>query len=130
FKLKQRWQVSLAALLMRAKTLGRMKEATYLTAVKTASARGWRRLEPIPLGAPEQPIRLIGLLRGPASQRLRTNLPGGVITSLIAATVGEPAAGFRRRCEATCADPAGLPVPMISGRIYAVNRLAPTPLCT
>jgi Zn-dependent peptidase ImmA (M78 family)/transcriptional regulator with XRE-family HTH domain len=89
FKLKQRWQVSLAALLMRAKVLGRMKEATYLTAVKTASARGWRRLEPIPLGEPEQPARLIGLLRGPIAQRLRENLPAGVITSITAATAGE-----------------------------------------
>src|SRR5262249_36580453 len=53
FDLKRRWQVSLAALLMRAKTLGRMTDSTYLTAVKAISARGWRRVEPVPLGLPE-----------------------------------------------------------------------------
>ncbi len=91
FALKQRWQVSLAALLMRAKTLGRMKETTYLTAVKTASARGWRRLEPVPLGEPEQPTRLIGLLRGASGARLRETLPADMIDSLTAATAGGPA---------------------------------------
>jgi len=55
FDLKRKWQVSLAALLMRAKTLGRMSPATYLGAVKETSARGWRRVEPIPLGDCEQP---------------------------------------------------------------------------
>jgi len=55
FELKKRWQVSLAALLLRAKSLGRINDAQYVTAVKTASARGWRRVEPVPLGAPEQP---------------------------------------------------------------------------
>jgi Zn-dependent peptidase ImmA (M78 family)/DNA-binding XRE family transcriptional regulator len=58
FDLKRRWQVSLAALLMRAKTLGRMTDSSYLTAVKALSARGWRRLEPVPLGPPEHPTRL------------------------------------------------------------------------
>ena len=48
FELKRHWQVSLAALLMRARTLGRMTEGTYLSAIKTASARGWRRLNPFP----------------------------------------------------------------------------------
>jgi Zn-dependent peptidase ImmA (M78 family) len=55
FALKKRWQVSLAALLVRAKQLGKMDDASYLAAVKTASARGWRRLEPAPLGQPEHP---------------------------------------------------------------------------
>ena len=55
FQLKQKWQVSLAALLMRARTLGRMSENNYLTAIKAASARGWRRVEPVPLGRPEHP---------------------------------------------------------------------------
>ncbi len=58
FDLKRRWQVSLAALLLRAKNLGRMTDASYLTAVKALSARGWRRQEPIPIGAPENPARL------------------------------------------------------------------------
>lgn len=92
FELKQRWQVSLAALLMRAKVLKRMKEATYLTAVKTASARGWRRLEPIPLGPPEQPTRLTTFLRSPASKHLRDHLPSEIIAALTTATVGASAA--------------------------------------
>jgi Zn-dependent peptidase ImmA (M78 family) len=58
FDLKRRWQVSLAALLLRAKNLGRMTDASYLTAVKALSARGWRRQEPIPIGPPENPARL------------------------------------------------------------------------
>jgi Zn-dependent peptidase ImmA (M78 family) len=45
FDIKRPWPVSLAALLMRAKTRGRMSDATYLTAIKAASARGWRRLD-------------------------------------------------------------------------------------
>jgi Zn-dependent peptidase ImmA (M78 family) len=55
------WQVSLAALLPRAKNLGRMTDASYFTAVKALSARGWRRQEPIPI-APENP-------RPPAANR-------------------------------------------------------------
>ncbi|WP_134765042.1 XRE family transcriptional regulator [Nocardioides sp. 1609] len=62
FELKQRWHVSLAALLMRAKTLGVMSPSAYTTAMKGISARGWRRVEPIPLGAPEGPRRTTALL--------------------------------------------------------------------
>jgi Zn-dependent peptidase ImmA (M78 family) len=62
FDLKRHWQVSLAALLMRARTLGRMSERTYLTAVKATSARGWRRVEPVPLGRPEEPTLLLSYL--------------------------------------------------------------------
>jgi len=58
FQLKRKWQASLAALLMRARTLGRMSENNYLTAVKAASARGWRRVEPVPPGKPEHPTCL------------------------------------------------------------------------
>jgi Zn-dependent peptidase ImmA (M78 family)/transcriptional regulator with XRE-family HTH domain len=79
FQLKRRWQVSLAALLMRARTLERMTEATYLTAVKAASARGWRRVEPVPLGPPEEP-RMLGRLL--MSDRLRPKL-----TSVMPASV-------------------------------------------
>ncbi|MCP2176050.1 Zn-dependent peptidase ImmA, M78 family [Williamsia maris] len=63
FSLKKTWQVSLAALLMRAKTLGQMDGSAYLNSVKAASARGWRRVEPLPLGAPEEPSRSTSLLR-------------------------------------------------------------------
>ena len=63
FELKRKWQVSLAALLMRARTLGRMSEGTYLTAIKAASARGWRRVEPVAIGEPERPELLSNMLR-------------------------------------------------------------------
>jgi Zn-dependent peptidase ImmA (M78 family)/transcriptional regulator with XRE-family HTH domain len=82
FVLKQHWQVSLAALLMRARTLGRMNERTYLTAVKTVSARGWRRLEPVPLGAPERPALLTSFLSTAEGRRIRNDLPIDVVDSI------------------------------------------------
>jgi Zn-dependent peptidase ImmA (M78 family)/transcriptional regulator with XRE-family HTH domain len=85
FQLKRRWQVSLAALLFRAKTLGRMKESTYLTAVKAASARGWRRVEPIPLGPPEEPRVLARLVM---SDRLRPRLTSVMPASVLNMLVG------------------------------------------
>ncbi|ESZ99765.1 ImmA/IrrE family metallo-endopeptidase [Frankia sp. B2] len=57
-RLKTKWHVSLAALLVRAKTLGVMNEHTYAQGWKTLSARGWRRVEPGPLGNPEAPVLL------------------------------------------------------------------------
>lgn len=57
-KLKAKWQVSIAALLMRAKTLDVMDERTYTQAWKTLSARGWRKSEPGDLGPPERPTLL------------------------------------------------------------------------
>jgi Zn-dependent peptidase ImmA (M78 family) len=86
FDLKRRWQVSLAALLMRAKTLGRLSEANYLTAVKTASARGWRRVEPVPLGPPEQPRHLLELLNSPTGARAASGLPKHLIEAIAEAT--------------------------------------------
>ena len=57
--LKRRWQVSIAALLYRAKTLPDvMNEATYTAAMKMMSARGWRRHEPVDLGPAESPTML------------------------------------------------------------------------
>lgn len=53
--LKREWGVSIAALLFRAKTLGVMADSDYLSAVKTMSARGWRKKEPERLGLPESP---------------------------------------------------------------------------
>jgi Zn-dependent peptidase ImmA (M78 family)/transcriptional regulator with XRE-family HTH domain len=61
FELKRKWQVSLAALLMRARRIGTMTEASYLAAVKETSARGWRRVEPIPLGDCELPSAPLSL---------------------------------------------------------------------
>lgn len=57
-KLKARWNVSIAALIMRAKTLGVMDDRTYNQAWKTLSVRGWRRHEPGDLGPPESPVLL------------------------------------------------------------------------
>ena len=86
FQLKQEWQVSLAALLMRARTLGRMSENNYLTAVKAASARGWRRVEPVPLGKPEHPTCLQRLLATPAGRQSLALLPHDVVDALVTAT--------------------------------------------
>lgn len=82
FALKQTWQVSLAALLMRAKTLGRLTPEQYLTAIKAASARGWRRSEPVPLGAPEQP-QLLAQLLDRHRNRMAALLPPGALDALI-----------------------------------------------
>jgi Zn-dependent peptidase ImmA (M78 family)/transcriptional regulator with XRE-family HTH domain len=57
-KLKATWHVSIAALLMRAKTLKVMDERTYIQALKTMSMRGWRKQEPGDLGPPEKPVLL------------------------------------------------------------------------
>jgi len=86
FALKRQWQVSLAALLMRARTLGRMSENTYLTAIKAASARGWRRTEPVPLGRPEQPTRLLAYLASADSSHARAVLPPQIVESLYTAS--------------------------------------------
>lgn len=82
FSLKQHWQVSLAALLMRARTLGRMSERTYLTAIKAASARGWRRTEPVPLGSPEHPGQLLAFIRSQQSAAVREWLPPHIVNSI------------------------------------------------
>jgi Zn-dependent peptidase ImmA (M78 family)/transcriptional regulator with XRE-family HTH domain len=84
FELKRKWQVSLGALLMRARTLGRMSESQYLTAVKAASARGWRRVEPVPLGQPEEPVRFTRLLAVSSAQDAAT-LPADILEELTAA---------------------------------------------
>jgi Zn-dependent peptidase ImmA (M78 family)/DNA-binding XRE family transcriptional regulator len=85
FDLKQKWKVSLAALLMRARTLGALSESNYLTAIKTASARGWRRVEPVPLGAPERPRMLNSLMTSSAGQKARISLPHHILDALAAA---------------------------------------------
>ena len=85
FYVKERWHVSLAALLMRAKTLGVMSEGNYLTAIKAASAKGWRRVEPVPLGTPEEPTRLRATLQGDGSARVQAVLPAPILRGLIEA---------------------------------------------
>ena len=81
FELKMHWQVSLAALLMRARTLGRMSESNYIAAVKTASTRGWRRVEPVPLGEPEQPRTVRDLLNADDGAHARKLLPAHAVDS-------------------------------------------------
>jgi Zn-dependent peptidase ImmA (M78 family)/transcriptional regulator with XRE-family HTH domain len=88
FKLKQHWQVSLAALLMRAKTLKRMDDAAYLTGVKAASTRGWRRSEPVPLGPPETPERTDKLRRTQTGRQAAQWLPATFLGQLAEATTG------------------------------------------
>jgi Zn-dependent peptidase ImmA (M78 family) len=86
FDLKREWQVSLGALLMRARTLERLSPGQYLTAVKAASARGWRRIEPVPLGKPEQPTRFPHLLTTQVTRQATAALPSDILESLLAAT--------------------------------------------
>ncbi|MCB5182673.1 helix-turn-helix domain-containing protein [Streptomyces antimicrobicus] len=57
-RLKAKWHVSLAALLVRAKTLGVMSENAYAQGWKALSVRGWRKVEPGSLGNPETPVLL------------------------------------------------------------------------
>lgn len=45
-RLKMRWHVSIAALLRRALTLGKISQHSYINAMKAMSARGWRTREP------------------------------------------------------------------------------------
>jgi Zn-dependent peptidase ImmA (M78 family)/DNA-binding XRE family transcriptional regulator len=88
FDLKRRWEVSIAALLMRARTLGRMSEPSYLSAIKMVSARGWRRTEPVPLGRPEKPRLLKTLAPTLTSDATREVLPAEAIQTLLGATSG------------------------------------------
>lgn len=57
-RLKAKWHVSIAALLVRAKSLGVMSEHTYAQGWKALSVRGWRKVEPGSLGNPETPVLL------------------------------------------------------------------------
>jgi Zn-dependent peptidase ImmA (M78 family)/transcriptional regulator with XRE-family HTH domain len=90
FDLKRQWQVSLAALLLRARDLGRMSKSTYLTAIKAASARGWRRTEPVPLGPPEQPSRLLAIINAKSSKAIQALLPEHVVNALVGAVAPRP----------------------------------------
>lgn len=57
-RLKERWGVSLQALLFRARHLGVMSEVTYRNAMTYMSSRGWRRREPGLMPSVEQPSLL------------------------------------------------------------------------
>jgi Zn-dependent peptidase ImmA (M78 family)/DNA-binding XRE family transcriptional regulator len=53
--LKLRWRVAISMLLLRARDLGVITDATYRRAMMEMTRRKWRRDEPAPLGDPEQP---------------------------------------------------------------------------
>lgn len=57
-KLKERWGVSMQALLFRARRLGRLSDVSYRNAMTMVSARGWRRDEPGLIKTIEQPSLL------------------------------------------------------------------------
>lgn len=89
-RLKAEWQVSIAALVVRAKTLGVMDERTYAQAWKSLSARGWRKTEPGNLGNPEAPVLLLRALELMEKTGLsfdeftnRTGLPEADIRTLL-----------------------------------------------
>lgn len=58
FDLKLRWRVSLQALLYRARTLGVLSPDSYQRAQVNLSRNWGRKIEPIELGPPEQPVLL------------------------------------------------------------------------
>ena len=63
--LKRRWGISLAALVRRARDLGRLSDDEYRNAMKFMSARGWRTQEPgdRELGPAESPLLMERALR-------------------------------------------------------------------
>ncbi len=89
--LKREWGVSIAALLKRAQTLGRMDPAAYTQAMKTLSARGWRKREPVDLGPAEQPVLL--------AKALEVAEAHGVTLDDLAAEYGLPLHDLRKVLE-------------------------------
>jgi Zn-dependent peptidase ImmA (M78 family)/transcriptional regulator with XRE-family HTH domain len=55
---KERWGISIQALLYRARRLGTLTEVSYRNAMATLTARGWRRTEPGLVTVLEQPSML------------------------------------------------------------------------
>jgi Zn-dependent peptidase ImmA (M78 family)/transcriptional regulator with XRE-family HTH domain len=87
-QLKRKWEVSLAALLKRAQTLGKMDPTAYTQAMKTMSARGWRKREPVDLGPAEKPVLLAKALEVAAAH--------GVTLDALAAEHGLPLHDLRK----------------------------------
>jgi len=89
-ELKQRWQVSIAALIRRARDLGVMSEVTYLQGVRTISARGWRTDEPADLGAPESPRLLAEAVKAAGVSAVEladeTGWPVDLVASVLASS--------------------------------------------
>lgn len=61
-QLKRRWCVSMAAIIRRARTIGRITETQYQSLMVQMSRMGWRKHEPVEL-PPESPSLLADLLR-------------------------------------------------------------------
>jgi Zn-dependent peptidase ImmA (M78 family)/DNA-binding XRE family transcriptional regulator len=62
-ELKQRWRVSVQALLYRARELERISEPKYRRAMTTISAWGWRTHEPAAIGSIDEPSMLTDALK-------------------------------------------------------------------
>jgi Zn-dependent peptidase ImmA (M78 family)/transcriptional regulator with XRE-family HTH domain len=95
-QLKQRWGTSMAALLLRARTLGVMSEATYVQAARTMSMRGWRVDEPGTVMAVEAPALLGRAMTAAALTAAEvgeaTGWPESMVADLIAdSSDGRPA---------------------------------------
>jgi len=95
-RLKAKWHVSIAALLVRAKTLNVMDEHSYTQAWKALSVRGWRKHEPGDIGKPEVPVLLQRALDLTISAGLsfdefigRTGLPEADIRMLLDSEIDE-----------------------------------------
>lgn len=88
-ELKQRWGLSLKALVMRSYKLGRFGETTYQRALRQLSS--WGLPEPGPLGPPEAPVllpRALELLNEPDAVGWlahQTSLPSNVIARMLEA---------------------------------------------
>jgi len=81
FRMKQRWGVSVQALLSRAHDLGIIDAATYRKAFMTLSSRGWRINEPGEPDVSEQPEIIPRILESLARQQ-------GLLPSAIALALG------------------------------------------
>lgn len=89
--LKQRWQVSIAALLRRANDLEVMSDEAYTQAMRTLGTRGWRIEEPGDLGPPESPRLLALAIKAAhvdsATLATWTGWPHALIDDVVAASV-------------------------------------------
>jgi hypothetical protein len=91
FALKERWRVSLQALLYRARTLGMLSPDAYRRAQIHLSRQGWHGNEPVEIGPPEEPalveraLALIDSELGMDAQDVgdACALPGPVFTSVV-----------------------------------------------
>ena len=88
-RLKSSWGVSMASLLMRARTLEVMSHGAYVSANKMMSARGWRRHEPVE-GTLEAPNLL--------SHALAQARQGGVTTERLRREAAIPTDLFDEIC--------------------------------